>query len=148
VCGEADSIVNLRAWHAEMRGRYAEGRGAAERRLAQPRTRPAADGGSGSGDADWAVDLGIEVGEELLLGLISLGLLAAWRKLVWNPLKYLGFQRSGASRTRLCGTTRLCRTDILTCGCARRMRLCSARAGKTAPARDASGSSPVAMTSR
>ena len=92
VCGDADSTVNLRAWHAEKRVRIAEGREAAERQLAQPRTRPAADGGSdgssGGGDAGSAADLGIDLGEEVLLGLISLGLIAAWRKLVWNPLKY------------------------------------------------------------
>ena len=84
-CGDTGSIINLRAWRAEMEVRMAESRGAAARRAAAaPRGRPR-EGGSGSDSG--SLDSPLATAEEALLGLAGLGLLAAWRKLVWNPVK-------------------------------------------------------------
>lgn len=83
VCGSADKTVSLRGWQAEHDIRRAEACETAARRPGAPATESSAGGGSGRGSLD-PLPL---IGEEVTLGLVGLGLLAAWRQLVWNPVK-------------------------------------------------------------
>ena len=84
VCGDI-GIINLRAWRAELELRMAESREAARRQgAAQPSGQPR---DSGSGSDSGGFDSPLATAEEALLGLAGAGLLAAWRKLVWNPFK-------------------------------------------------------------
>lgn len=85
VCRDTASIINLRAWRAEMEARMAESREAAAGRDAAPAAGRPREGGSGSGTG--SLDPPLATAEEALLGLAGFGVLAAWRKLVWNPFK-------------------------------------------------------------
>ena len=85
VCRDTGSIINLRAWRAELEVRMAESREAAARRAAAEPAGRARGGGAGSGSG--SLDPPLVSAEEALLGLAGFGLLAAWRKLVWNPVK-------------------------------------------------------------
>jgi hypothetical protein len=84
VCGSADSTFNLRTWRAEQELRMAEAREAAARQAGALATGSSAGGGSGSGSGLGPLP---EMGEEALLGLAGIGLRAAWRKLVSDPLR-------------------------------------------------------------
>jgi hypothetical protein len=84
VCGDT-GVINLRAWRAELDVRMAESRDAAARRAAAPRSGHPRDGDSGSGSG--SPDPPLVTAEEALLSLAGAALLAAWRKLVWNPFK-------------------------------------------------------------
>lgn len=85
VCRDPGSIINLRTWRAELEARMAESCEAATRRDAAPATGRPREGGSGSGNG--SLDPPLVTAEEALLGLAGFGLLAVWRKLVWNPFK-------------------------------------------------------------